>query len=202
MPHIHFPPYDRTQSLVIVARSPLPIFPPSPSGPPLDDNDDDATPSPDASDADSSWLWSRFTGAVWDSLAKAAARDIVSYREICERLWPAFVEPIVDGKYGTRDFAKLMVKNRALFQGESALVESVIPRTLDNTKRSSIEGNTILPHNCPHTHATSTSTNIKPRHSRPPLLHQIPHPSLLPRLLQPLPPRSRLLHQSRRKKAP
>lgn len=137
VPHIHFPPYDRTQSLAIVTRSPLSIFPPSTSEPSLEN---DNTPPPDSSDEDSSWLWSRFTGAVWDSLAKAAARDVVSFGELCERLWQPFVQPIVDGQYRTRDFAKLMVRNRALFQGENALVESVIPRTTDNGKRSNIKG--------------------------------------------------------------
>lgn len=163
MPHIHFPPYNRTQSLAIVARSPLSIFVPSPSEPSLDE---DNTPSPDPSDEDSSWLWSRFTGAVWDSLAKAVGRDIVSFRELCERLWQPFVQPIVDGQYGTRDFAKLMVKNRALFQGESALVESVVPRTLDNGKRSNIKGTPYpLLHDCPDYHTTTKSTNPKLRHA-------------------------------------
>ena len=77
-------------------------------------------------DEDDIWLWSRFCGAVWDSLGKSAARDIVSFRRTCEKLWTPFVKPIRDNILGTRDFSKLMVRNRGLFQGEAALIETIV----------------------------------------------------------------------------
>lgn len=53
---------------------------------------------------------------------------------MCEKLWPAFVAPILDkeggkkpGDYWPREFSKLIVKNRALFQSEAALIDSIVP---------------------------------------------------------------------------
>lgn len=147
VPHIHFPPYDRAQSLAIIGRVPLPIFPPPASSA---SSGDDASPPPKNDEAESLWLWTRFASAVWDSLAKGAARDIVSFRSLCERLWPPFVQPIRDGHYGTRDFSKLLVKNRVLFQAESALVESVLGNTPDddnaNSRSESLSSSRVLPH--------------------------------------------------------
>ncbi|KAI9768538.1 MAG: hypothetical protein M1835_006848 [Candelina submexicana] len=120
IPHVHFSPYNREQSLKILAASPRYIFedkPPSPSG---------GYTSSEA-EGDSVFVWTRFCGAVWDSLARGAARDIVSFRAVADRLWKPFIAPILDGTYGTRDFSKLMVKNRALFQGDAILVDSIVP---------------------------------------------------------------------------
>ncbi|CAD6588702.1 MAG: hypothetical protein ASARMPREDX12_003415 [Alectoria sarmentosa] len=88
-----------------------------------------------ASDDDSEWLWARFTAAVWDSLGQPAARSVPKIRDVCARLWPPFIKPIVDGHYGAREFSKLLVKNRSLFQSEDALIDSIIP-----TKHSSTIG--------------------------------------------------------------
>ena len=84
---------------------------------------------------DDIWLWSRFCGAVWDSLGKGAARDLIKFRVLCERLWVPFVAPIRDRTYGTRDFSKLMVRNRALFQSEAALIENIVPIAIPETRK-------------------------------------------------------------------
>ena len=81
----------------------------------------------DLGNEESALLWTRFCGAVWDSVGQGAARDVSSLKDVCERLWRPFVKPILDGSYGVREFSKLMIKNRTLFQGESALIENLIP---------------------------------------------------------------------------
>lgn len=124
VPHIHFPPYTRAESISIVSKSPLPLCTVQSV---TDTLESQSLQSP----TDCAWLWSRFCGAVWDSIGQGAARDIISFRDVCERLWNPFVQPVVDGNYGVRDFMKLMVKNRGLFQGEAALIESIIPATTD-----------------------------------------------------------------------
>ncbi|KAK8258185.1 origin recognition complex subunit 5 C-terminus-domain-containing protein, partial [Phyllosticta capitalensis] len=117
-PFVHFPSYTRDESIRIVARDPPDIFlePPSPSK----EYDDDLA----AEDKD--WLWVRYLGVVWDALAKSAARDVVSFEALARKLWDQFVTPIRDGTFGTRDLSRLLVHRRALFQGEGALVESVV----------------------------------------------------------------------------
>jgi origin recognition complex subunit 5 len=62
-------------------------------------------------------------------MSRGAARDIVSFRALAEKLWKPFVQPIVDGAYGTRDFSKLMVLKRPLFQTERWLVQGVVEGT-------------------------------------------------------------------------
>ncbi|KAI4835260.1 hypothetical protein E4T45_10005, partial [Aureobasidium sp. EXF-8846] len=117
-PHIYFSPYTREQAIQIACCQPQHIFnePLSPS----------ANYSEELAAEDDAWLWSRFCAAVWDALASGAARDIVAFKSILDKLWRPFVQPIVDNTYGTRDFSKLMVAQRKLFQAESCLLDSVI----------------------------------------------------------------------------
>lgn len=121
IPHIHFPPYTRAETFSILSKTPPSIHDSPPS------QLDDAQIA--ASQEDSQWLWTRFIGAVWDSLGQSAARDIVSFREVCSRLWKPFVQPILDGHYGARESSKLMVRNKGLFQSEAALIDSIVPLT-------------------------------------------------------------------------
>ncbi|KAK7515138.1 origin recognition complex subunit 5 C-terminus-domain-containing protein [Phyllosticta citriasiana] len=118
-PFIHFPSYTRDESIRIAARNPPDIFlePPSSS---KEYDDELAT-------EDKDWLWIRHLGVVWDALAKGAATDVVSFEALARKLWDPFVAPIRDGTFGTRDLSRLLVHRRALFQSESALVESVVP---------------------------------------------------------------------------
>ena len=120
VPHIHFAPYSRTQSVHIVARKPQDIFI---TAPPDDMDYDDET-----HEEDKAWLWPRFCAAVWDALAQNAARDLVAYRDACHKLWRTFVAPVIKGDFGTRDFSRLLVAQRRLFQDESVLLDSIIAK--------------------------------------------------------------------------
>ena len=129
VPHLHFPPYTRAETLSLATARPLPIC-----TYPIKNSPDPTSTSPDS---DSSWLWHRFVTATYDSLGASVARDIISFQTACHRLWPAFVAPILDkddakkpGDYWPREFSKLMVKNRPLFQSEVALVDSIVPVTI------------------------------------------------------------------------
>ncbi|KAH7046741.1 origin recognition complex subunit 5 C-terminus-domain-containing protein [Macrophomina phaseolina] len=119
-PSVHFPSYTRDETILILSRRPPSIFlePPSPSKEYTDD----------LAAEDNAWVWSRFLGVVWDSLAKSAARDVVSFRALADKLWDPFVAPIREGTFGTRDFSRLLVHRRAIFQGEAALVDRVVPK--------------------------------------------------------------------------
>ena len=132
VPHVHFHPYDRSDSITIVSSAPLSIFASTPT------REDPTNHSPSESNEDDLWLWSRFCGAVWDSLGKGAGRNVVDFRRTCEKLWSSFVKPIRDGTFGTRDFSKLMVRNRTLFQAEVALIEGIIPVPFTENKKNTI----------------------------------------------------------------
>lgn len=116
--HMAFPAYEREEALEILGQWPLRT------------NLVQAGAEPESHDtgpgADDIWLWTRFCEAVWDSQAKFAGRDIVSFEAITRKLWQPFVTPIINGIYGPRDFSKLIVARRMLFQSEDMLHEEVV----------------------------------------------------------------------------
>lgn len=118
VPHVYFAPYTRNQSIHIVARRPLDIFP----EPPGNDLDYDE----EVHQEDKAWLWPRFCAAVWDSLAQNAARDLAAFQDACHKLWGPFITPVVKGDFGTRDFSRLLVAQRRLFQDEGLLLDSIV----------------------------------------------------------------------------
>ncbi|KAJ5373051.1 Origin recognition complex subunit 5 [Penicillium concentricum] len=115
VPHVSFPPYTRKEAIHIVLSSNAPLV--------------DGLP-----DETSSRVYPYFVSTVYDSLVGPTAGSIPDFRSICERLWPRFVAPVVNGETPPGgndewDFSRLLVKNRAIFrhQGESALVHRIVP---------------------------------------------------------------------------
>lgn len=81
-------------------------------------------------------LYAQFVMTVYDSLVSStASTSLQKFRSTCEKLWPRFIWPMVSGespqgKAASWDFARLLVRNRGLFQaqGENALHEQLRPR--------------------------------------------------------------------------
>ena len=112
IPHVHFPAYTRSQAIHILSLQPPPLkLPPSSSS----GQDQKETAAREQ-------LFPRFAAAVYDSLSKHAGRDIPSFRDTCLHLWPDFVRPVEDGTFSAKEFSRLMVNKRALFQGEEGLL--------------------------------------------------------------------------------
>ncbi|KAK4984276.1 hypothetical protein LTR66_008556 [Elasticomyces elasticus] len=88
--------------------------------------------APEQGTEDDLWLYSRFLAAVWDSLAKDTYRDLVSFEVLAHKLWLPFTKPIRDMTCGARDFTRLMISQRLLFQSEDAVSESIIPSSGPN----------------------------------------------------------------------
>lgn len=123
-PALSFPPYTRPQLLAILAKSPPKIFL---TPPPTEDFLDY---TPDLAAEDDAWLWSRFTSAVYDSLSKHTGRDLLSFHSCCMKLWRPFVEPVISGQFGTRDFSRLIINRRHLFQLEDSVLDKIIQDTI------------------------------------------------------------------------
>lgn len=136
IPYVHFPAYTKDESIQILSKSPPPIF--------LEPPDQSSEYSEELAEEDSAWVWTRFLAAVWDALAKGAARDILSFRSVAEKLWRPFVAPIVDGMFGTRDFSRLMVAKRALFQSEDVLLDRVVLKVEGATTSAVSKGNYLF----------------------------------------------------------
>jgi Origin recognition complex (ORC) subunit 5 C-terminus len=184
VPHIHFPPYARSETLKIVSNSPQAIFL-TPIDPKLDYSDEEAA-------EDSIWLWSRYCGVVWDSLAKGAARDLDSFRSVCLKLWRPFVQPIVDNTYGTRDFTRLMVSRRMIFQSEEVLMGDATFSGTTGITKPPAKGSLF-------SRFSLNATNFY-SYSRTPLLRQICSLCSVPGILQSCAPRLGVFHEKQRKK--
>ncbi|KAL1968721.1 hypothetical protein VTN77DRAFT_1547 [Rasamsonia byssochlamydoides] len=121
--HITFPPYTRKEAITIITAA----------GPPVVDG-----LSPEIA----SKLYPQFVSTVYDSLVGPTAGTIPSFRSICERLWPRFVQPVLNetppGGSGDWDFARLLVRNRAMFkqQGEAMLVHHIVSE--EDTKKGPV----------------------------------------------------------------
>ncbi|KAF8540797.1 origin recognition complex subunit 5 C-terminus-domain-containing protein [Trichophaea hybrida] len=126
MPHVHFSPYNREESIEILSKNPLPIKK-------LTHGDNDEASDNEERTAEDAheelFVWKKLCATVWDSLAKSAARDIVRFRAAVEKNWPVFVQPIVRGEYGTRDYASLYVYHKEMFRRETSVIDTVIPPT-------------------------------------------------------------------------
>ncbi|KAL9020085.1 MAG: hypothetical protein Q9185_002699 [Variospora sp. 1 TL-2023] len=107
LPHIHFPPYTRSELISLVSASPLPL--------------------PSCDPISLSTLWTRFATLTHDTLLRPACTPTLpALVTLCARLWPAFTAPVLSGAYTAQEFPKLLLRNRHLFQSEDALKENII----------------------------------------------------------------------------
>lgn len=107
LPHIHFPPYTRSELISLVSATPLPL------------------PATDPTSL--STLWTRFATLTHDTLLRPASTPTLpALLTLCARLWPAFTAPIRSGHHTAREFPKLLLRNRPLFQSEDALRDTII----------------------------------------------------------------------------
>ena len=126
LPHVHFPPYTREESIEILCKNPLPIKNLTPGE---ESSDDEEMTEDDKKEE--LYVWHKFCATVWDSLAKGAARDVVRFRTAVEKNWPTFVQPIARGEYGTRNYASLYLYHKDMFRRETSVIDTVVPPTVN-----------------------------------------------------------------------
>ena len=115
-PHLYFPIYTKEQILHIVdIRYPLTLK--DPSGP--------SPVQPQDRASDDHFVFTRFLSALWDSLGSSTAATLPAFLRLVRALYPTFVSPIASGQVGPRDFTRLLVRQRGLFQSEAILLPSI-----------------------------------------------------------------------------
>ncbi|CRG86734.1 hypothetical protein PISL3812_03745 [Talaromyces islandicus] len=123
VPHITFPPYTRKEAITIITASEPPVV--------------DGVSKDTALE-----IYPQFVSTVYDSLVGPTAGTIPSFRVVCERLWPRFVQPVLTesppGGVEAWDFTRLLVRNRAMFkvQGETMLVHRIVPDEASSNQKS------------------------------------------------------------------
>jgi origin recognition complex subunit 5 len=121
VPYIYFPPYTRAEAIHLVTQG----------GPPVPEAATDIRVD------DLKKLYVQFAVTVYDSLVSAtSSTSIRSFRILCQKLWPRFIWPAISGELPSEktkatawDFARLLIRNRTLFQieGETALIDRLQP---------------------------------------------------------------------------
>ena len=115
--YIHFPPYSRAEAVYLITQGDAPL----------------PTDAKSIIVDDSKRVYVQFAVTVYDSLvATTASTSLNTFQNLCEKLWPRFVWPAISGesppgkpKAAMWDFARLLIRNRSLFQavGEATLME-------------------------------------------------------------------------------
>ncbi|KAM5444717.1 hypothetical protein MferCBS31731_000172 [Microsporum ferrugineum] len=111
VPHIYFPPYTRAESIAILTNLPPPTL-------------------PLLSEATAAKLYPPFLTTLYDALIGPTAGTVPHFQSACEKLWPRFVAPIINGEtppggdIAEWDFPRLLVKNRSLYQHQGELLLS------------------------------------------------------------------------------
>lgn len=125
VPHVHFAPYNKEESIKVLSKyvrrfSKIPT-----EGNRGEEEEEEEYTENNAKEE--MYVWERFCIAVWDSLAKGAARNIIQFREAVDKMWLQFIQPIVEGEYGTRNFSSLYLLQKDMFRRETNVIDSVIP---------------------------------------------------------------------------
>ena len=132
VPYILFRPYKWEELLNIICQSPLCIQ--------SFDGAQSEQQKTSVPTEDDRWVWSRYCTALWESFGKSTAQDLVSFRWLAEKLWRLFAISIEDGSYGVKDFSKLMIAKRQLFQSESVLQRNIAITSGDSASKNSAKG--------------------------------------------------------------
>lgn len=136
IPHIQFTPYDKEESIEILCKYAQRMRKlPAPGDAPEEEEEEEEELTEEEA-TEELWVWRKFCGTVWDSMAKGAARNIVQFRDLVNKMWLPFVQPIVKGEYGTRNYSSLYLYHKDMFRSENNLIDSVI--LLANTTRTTV----------------------------------------------------------------
>lgn len=106
IPYVRYPDFSRDEAISIVVRK----------GPP-------SSSSRSLSNSAAKW-YGHFVTAIYDTLIGPTTRSLPLLVETCERLWPSFILPHLNGerppgRSKAWDFSKLLVRNRAMIQIET-----------------------------------------------------------------------------------
>ncbi|KAL7271426.1 hypothetical protein RUND412_005822 [Rhizina undulata] len=139
VPHVHFTPYTKEESIRILSQYVRRIEK-LPSINPENETSQGDEEYLEVNAEEELWVWQKFCGTVWDSLAKGAARNIDQFRTAVDKMWLPFVQPIASGEYGTRNYSSLYLLHKDMFRRETNVIDSVLPLTV--TKRVAALKNT------------------------------------------------------------
>lgn len=71
-------------------------------------------------------FWRQYAKIIVDLFFAYTGSDLVLLSDICEKVWPSFIAPVLDGTYTQREFVKVYRESRALLNNDSIINNSSI----------------------------------------------------------------------------
>lgn len=78
-------------------------------------------------------FWRQFSQMMVDLFFAYTGSDLGLMFDLCRKIWPQFIQPVISGQCGTNDFVKIYRANQGLFQ-ESYVVASTSIASVDNAE--------------------------------------------------------------------
>ncbi|CAN6606950.1 origin recognition complex subunit 5 [Trichomonascus vanleenenianus] len=113
IPSIYFPPYSKEESIRIMQEA-LSI----PNASPLF--------LEKCAEAQQRQVWMRFTETLINALSPYLGTDLALVKDAAKRVWPKYIQPIIDGRAGPGDSVKLYRESQKYFVNEWAITDSLL----------------------------------------------------------------------------
>lgn len=120
IPHIRFPQYTKDETLQILTTTEacqtmcrLP----------------DSCLDPNNAEAQRARFWASYCNILISTLSSYAGSDLRLIKETAKKLWPAFIAPVIKGKYEVTEFLPIYRENQDLFTSEAAVSDKLISLT-------------------------------------------------------------------------
>lgn len=108
IPHIYFPAYSKEEAMQILNESVICRI---------------NTESPSNADLR---LRDKFFSLVVDTIGAYTGTNMRRLKAVCSKIWPVFVQPIIDEQFRPSEFVKLYKKCEYLFSSEAAVSEELV----------------------------------------------------------------------------
>lgn len=70
-------------------------------------------------------FWTLFCSIIVDIFYSYTGSDINLIMDLCRKIWPLFIEPVLAGQYNLNEFVKVYKQNQGLFQDTNATINGV-----------------------------------------------------------------------------
>jgi origin recognition complex subunit 5 len=110
VPHIFFAKYQESQIIEILQSST-----------PYQFEVDTLDQSPAKAD-----FWKQYSKIIVDLYYPFTGPDLNLLFEICHKLWPVIIQPVLDGKYKLEEFIKIYKENQQIFTNEDVISNSSV----------------------------------------------------------------------------
>lgn len=93
-------------------------------------------------------FWKQYAKIIVDLFFAYTGSDMTFLLDICQKLWPDFISPILKGKFKLNEFVKIYRENRFLFNNDNIINNSYIQEY--NTSKEEVENSSLSVNDLPY----------------------------------------------------